>query len=72
MIHRKGATHAEVDMLGVIPGNMRDGSFIVKGKGNEEALFSSSHGAGRVLSRSKALSSLNIGEFYEDMKRNYD
>jgi len=68
VIHRKGATHAEVDMLGVIPGNMRDGSFIVKGKGNEEALYSSSHGAGRILSRSKALSSLNVGDFYEDMK----
>ncbi len=33
-IHRKGATQAEIDMPGVIPGNMRDGSFIVEGLGN--------------------------------------
>jgi len=54
VIHRKGATHAEKGMLGVIPGNMRDGSFIVKGLGNPDSLSSSSHGAGRVLSRKKA------------------
>lgn len=68
VIHRKGATHAEKEMLGVIPGNMRDGSFIVKGKGNPEALSSSSHGAGRVLSRTKALSCLDLEEFHADMK----
>lgn len=62
-IHRKGATHAENGMLGVIPGNMRDGSFIVRGKGNEEALCSSSHGAGRVLGRRKAKETLDIDEF---------
>lgn len=53
-IHRKGATHAEEDMLGVIPGNMLDGSFIVRGKGNPDSLFSSSHGAGRLMSRGEA------------------
>jgi len=53
-IHRKGATHAEKDMFGVIPGNMRDGSFIVRGKGNPDSLCSSSHGAGRVFSRKEA------------------
>ena len=53
-IHRKGATHAEEGMMGVIPGNMRDGSFIVRGKGNPESLYSSSHGAGRVLGRKKS------------------
>jgi tRNA-splicing ligase RtcB len=53
-IHRKGATHAEAGMLGVIPGNMRDGAFIVRGKGNPESLCSSSHGAGRRLSRAQA------------------
>lgn len=53
-IHRKGATHAEAGMLGVIPGNMRDGAFIVRGKGNPESLCSSSHGAGRRLSRTQA------------------
>lgn len=68
VIHRKGATHAENGMFGVIPANMKDGSFIVKGKGNNESMCSSSHGAGRVLSRKKAKESLNINEFYETMK----
>jgi tRNA-splicing ligase RtcB len=62
-IHRKGATHAEKDMLGVIPGNMRDGSFIVRGLGNEDALCSSSHGAGRVLGRRKAKETLDLDVF---------
>lgn len=67
VIHRKGATHAEEGMLGVIPGNMRDGSFIVRGKGNEDSLCSSSHGAGRVLSRSQAFNALNLDQFHNDM-----
>lgn len=66
-IHRKGATHAEDGMLGVIPGNMRDGSFIVRGKGNPDSLFSSSHGAGRVLSRSRAKETLNMDDFKATM-----
>lgn len=66
-IHRKGATHAEVGMMGVIPGNMRDGSFIVRGKGNPDALWSSSHGAGRVLGRKEAKRTLNMESFAETM-----
>lgn len=66
-IHRKGATHAEAGMDGVIPGNMRDGSFIVKGKGNPDALYSSSHGAGRVLGRRKAKETLDINDFKDVM-----
>lgn len=66
-IHRKGATHAEKGMMGVIPGNMRDGSFIVRGKGNPDSLCSSSHGAGRVLSRSKAKEVLNMDDFKATM-----
>ena len=66
-IHRKGATHAEEGMMGVIPGNMRDGSFIVRGKGNPDSLYSSSHGAGRVLSRSKAKEVLNMDDFKATM-----
>jgi len=68
MIHRKGATHADEGMYGVIPGNMKDGSFIVKGKGNPESMNSSSHGAGRVLSRRQAKDTLNLDEFNETMK----
>ena len=68
IIHRKGATHAEKDMLGVIPGNMRDGSFIVRGKGYEKALNSSSHGAGRVLGRNVAKKTLKLETFKHDME----
>lgn len=68
VIHRKGATHAEKDMLGVIPANMRDGSFIVKGLGNSDSLCSSSHGAGRVLSRKQAKENLNYDEFVSQMQ----
>jgi len=67
-IHRKGATHAEKGMMGVIPGNMRDGSFIVEGLGNPGSLCSSSHGAGRVLGRKKAKETLDYDEFVETMK----
>jgi len=66
-IHRKGATHAEEGMLGVIPGNMRDGSFIVKGKGNPLSLWSSSHGAGRVMSRKQAKRDLDFNFFQRTM-----
>lgn len=66
-IHRKGATHAEKGMMGVIPGNMRDGSFIVEGKGNPDSLYSSSHGAGRVLGRKKAKETLDYDEFVKTM-----
>lgn len=67
-IHRKGATHAEEGMLGVIPGNMRDGSFIVRGHGNPASLSSSSHGAGRVLGRKEAKRVLSEGDFELQMK----
>ena len=66
-IHRKGATHAEEGMYGVIPGNMRDGSFIVRGKGNPDSLCSSSHGAGRILSRSKASEAFTADQVKAEM-----
>jgi tRNA-splicing ligase RtcB len=66
-IHRKGATHAEAGMMGVIPGNMRDGSFIVRGKGNPDALWSSAHGAGRVMGRKQAKRELETSDFVETM-----
>jgi tRNA-splicing ligase RtcB (3'-phosphate/5'-hydroxy nucleic acid ligase) len=67
-IHRKGATHAKKGMSGVIPGNMRDGSFVVMGKGEEASLSSSSHGAGRVMSRTKAKNSVSMKAFEEAMQ----
>jgi tRNA-splicing ligase RtcB len=69
IIHRKGATHAELGMYGVIPGNMKDGSFIVKGKGNADSMCSSSHGAGRVLSRTKAKATLDLAEFRDETSK---
>ncbi len=67
-IHRKGATHAEDGMDGVIPGNMRDGSFVVRGKGNPDSLWSSSHGAGRVLGRMQAKRTLSMEHFQQEME----
>ncbi len=67
-IHRKGATHAEAGMLGVVPGNMRDGSFIVRGLGNPDALWSSSHGAGRTLGRREAKRQLSMQQFQTSME----
>jgi tRNA-splicing ligase RtcB len=66
--HRKGATHADTGMLGVIPGNMHVGSYIIQGKGNVNSMCSSSHGAGRLMSRSKAKDTLDVDEFVDMMK----
>lgn len=67
-IHRKGATPAKKGERGVIPGNMRDGCYLVLGKGNKEFLESSSHGAGRVLGRKEAKEKITMKEFKESMK----
>jgi tRNA-splicing ligase RtcB (3'-phosphate/5'-hydroxy nucleic acid ligase) len=54
IVHRKGATPAGVAVLGIIPGSMATPGFVVRGKGNPAALTSAAHGAGRVMSRTKA------------------
>lgn len=66
-LHRKGATSSELGEYGVIPANMRDGCFLVKGLGNIDFLNSSSHGAGRVLSRSAAKKTITLDQFQEQM-----
>lgn len=53
-VTRKGAIRAGRDELGIIPGSMGTRSYIVRGLGNEDALCSCSHGAGRRMSRNKA------------------
>ncbi|MCG5529716.1 RtcB family protein [Halorhodospira halochloris] len=68
-IHRKGATHAEVGMAGVIPGDMSRGSYLVRGLGNAQALNSSSHGAGRKLGRRQAKQQLDIEQFRTTMQQ---
>lgn len=57
VVHRKGATPAGKGVLGIIPGSMASPGFVVRGKGQPESLNSASHGAGRVMSRTKALQS---------------
>ena len=66
-LHRKGATIASKDTMGIIPANMRDGSFVVRGLGNMHSLYSCSHGAGRVMSRKKAKESISVEKFKSDM-----
>jgi tRNA-splicing ligase RtcB (3'-phosphate/5'-hydroxy nucleic acid ligase) len=60
IIHRKGATSAQLGEIGIIPGSQGTKSYIVKGKGNLESFTSCSHGAGRALSRNKAQTELNL------------
>lgn len=55
IVHRKGATPAGEGVLGIIPGSMATPGYLVRGKGNVASLNSASHGAGRVMSRTKAL-----------------
>jgi len=67
VLHRKGATSSYKDELGVIPGNMRDGAWVVRGLGNDEYLNSSSHGAGRRMSRTKAKQLTSMDKFIKSM-----
>ena len=71
MILRKGAVSAEKDETLLIPINMRDGSLLCKGKGNEDWNFSAPHGAGRLMSRSKAKQLIDLDEFKDSMKDIY-
>lgn len=67
MILRKGAIAAHEGEKVLIPINMRDGSVLAIGKGNAEWNYSAPHGAGRVMSRTKAKNSLNMEEYKETM-----
>jgi len=60
IVHRKGATPAGKEVLGVIPGSMADPAFIVRGLGNPASLRSAAHGAGRVMSRKKAKDTFSL------------
>ena len=68
-VHRKGATPAKKGERGIIPANMRDGSFLVIGKGNKDFISSSSHGAGRALSRKKAKETIDLSSFSKEMEK---
>lgn len=69
IVHRKGATPAGKDVLGIIPGSMTADGFIVKGKGEAASVNSASHGAGRKMSRSKAIASVTDKQFKDELKK---
>ena len=71
MILRKGAIAAHAGEKVLIPINMRDGSVLAIGKGNPEWNYSAPHGAGRLMSRSKAKNTLSLEEYREEMKGIY-
>lgn len=60
LVHRKGATRAREGELGMIPSSQGSPSYIVRGKGNADSFTSCSHGAGRVMSRTKARNTLSV------------
>ncbi|PHA62899.1 RtcB family protein [Bacillus wiedmannii] len=68
MILRKGAISAQKDELVIVPINMRDGSIIATGKGNPDWNFSGPHGAGRLMSRSKAKELVSLEDFKQTME----
>ena len=66
-ILRKGSVSAKMDEKLLIPINMRDGSLICLGKGNEDWNFSAPHGAGRLMSRTAAFEQLTMEEYEKQM-----
>ena len=71
MILRKGSIAAHKGEKVLIPINMRDGSILAVGKGNPEWNYSAPHGAGRLMSRTKAKEALAMDEYKESMKGIY-
>lgn len=63
IVHRKGATPSHTGELGIIPGTMVDPGYVVTGRGAMEFLNSSSHGAGRTMSRTRARQTINEREW---------
>lgn len=71
MILRKGAVSAQAGEKLLIPINMRDGSLICIGRGNEDWNYSAPHGAGRLMSRTAAKESFTVSEFKNQMSGIY-
>ncbi|HET9825893.1 MAG TPA: RtcB family protein [Chitinophagaceae bacterium] len=69
IVHRKGATPAGKNILGIIPGSMTAPGFIVKGKGEPASLSSAAHGAGRKMSRSAALKSISQNVLKDELAK---
>lgn len=70
-VHRKGANRADSGQRGLIPGSMGTESYHVIGRGNSDALNSSSHGAGRKLSRSQAMRHISGNRLSREMEGIY-
>ena len=68
IVHRKGATPAAVNTLGIIPGSMASPAYLVAGKGCPDSLNSASHGAGRVMSRTQAKNTYRWGPVNDYLK----
>jgi RNA-splicing ligase RtcB len=68
MILRKGSVSAKSGEHLLIPINMRDGSLICVGKGNAQWNYSAPHGAGRLMSRTRAINTLSMDEYRSEMK----
>ncbi len=69
IVHRKGATPAGKDVLGIIPGSMTAPGYIVKGLGNKDSLHSASHGAGRKHSRRKCKAKFTKSDLKQQLKQ---
>ncbi len=69
IIHRKGATSAKKDEIGIIPGSQGTPSYIVKGKGNTQSFMSCSHGCGRKMGRRQAQRELNLEKEIEFLNK---
>jgi tRNA-splicing ligase RtcB (3'-phosphate/5'-hydroxy nucleic acid ligase) len=70
-VHRKGASAAKADQPGLIPGSMATRSFHTRGRGNAASLASSSHGAGRALSRTRARQKITRGRMRQQLRDVY-
>ena len=67
IVHRKGAVRARAGEIGIIPGSQGTSSYIVEGLGNPDSFMSSSHGAGRLMSRTQAIKTLNLEDEIKKM-----
>lgn len=69
IVHRKGATPAGKGVMGIIPGSMTAPGFLVRGKGVAAAINSASHGAGRLMSRTQAIKTLDSSAIAEVLQQ---
>ena len=66
-VHRKGAIRVAAGQKGSIPGSMGTASYVIEGRGNEQAFSSCSHGAGRVMSRSEAARKITRKDYAQSL-----